>query len=91
MSPEPREDGLNQIDSPIAAREFNIALSRIPINFIGNGEILQKYKELRFGLTGDKFHALITAMLKDAGQEIPIGFDVDLLSTILTRNTALKT
>lgn len=82
------DDGLDRTDSLVALREFNSALSRIPIDLIDNEEVLRQYKEFGYGFTGEKFHSIIIAMLKDAGTSIPREFDVSLLATVPTRNSA---
>ena len=66
---------------------FDMALSRIPINFIEHKEVLRKYAELGDSFTAEKFHDFIKTMLEAAGHRVPEYFTTDLLENVPTRST----
>lgn len=64
---------------------FDMALSRIPINFIEHKEVLRKYAELDDSFTAEKFHDFIRTMLEAVGHHVPEYFTTDLLEKVPTR------
>ena len=68
---------------------FNMALSRIPIDFIEHKEVLLKYEQLGNSFTAEKFHDFITTMLEAAGHQVPEYFTAGLLENVPTRSTSV--
>ena len=68
-----------------ATRDFNVSLSRIPIDFIENSEVLRLYRGIGYDFTAQKFFLLVKAMLQDAVGAVPAEFDVGLLDNVPTR------
>ena len=79
----PRGGGQKGREAELA---LDVALSRIPIDFIEHEEVLRKYQEIGNAFTADKFHDLIKTMLEAAGHRVPKYFTVDLLENVPTKS-----
>lgn len=73
-------------EAAMARLNFNAALSRTPVNFVDNKEILAKYSDLGSDFTAKKYHDLVALMLQDALGESPSSMTYELLLTVPTRN-----